>query len=860
MLRTALLLSLIAPLATLVRAEPATAGSAIQRSKAEKPDASVEAVKAALEAHFQARAEGEALAETRAALEDALGQAGGGLADPDLLEAVLASVRIDPKAKAKAGKVRELTYSGGSFLGSPLRYAVRLPRDYERGGEPGGRPWPLVVSIPDAEEGAARHLRERWTNRDLLEGAIILSPEMPADEAQWDRVMVDGAPGGLAAILTSLRLVTEELSVDPNRIVIVGTGAGIGAALGAGSHAPQLFAGVACQQGDGGSAYAENFATLPVYFGGASVKAKEFQAECERLGFEHCTIEVAPSEAATVEWMLVQSRDPFPSEVRLRVGEPFPTRSYWLRVAPNDPDARAKARIETDQNAVHIDTQGVSLVTLYLSDRMVDLDRPIDVFCNGVPRTVSVKRSLSQTIELILDGTSDPGAVYVAELVIDARGAPLEGDGAAAATSLLPLDPSDSEGHLALGHVQAHGHWFMDEARADLFDYLQDSAKAEARGWAERDGLYWQSTDVARLSKGERLDFFTGHWSTSKERRKHGEDGVRQDALWVPKEALAHLQKGEWHLDGEWLSAQEADRRHTRVETPWELMGLHAALETTVDRATAERALSEMATCVRDLERTLGVVPALPLEVVLLRDEEQFDRYAFGDPDGLRGPHHVGRQHVIHNAVFAESRYRRQGRKSAYAGAGVGLWDVHVPNGDAYGRHSARLAYALSWIDAIDPSRKATKRAAKKGITGEYFEAFSSEKKLPEWLRVGAAVYVERFFHDDTVELTENPDADRWWARDWSLTNLESVGGMGEAEAVFSQGMDPDDREGSRAFMLRAGALMSFMLDGDCEAVSEAHAAMCREFKAGRLLPKHTKALERAIIEHAEELREFAGE
>jgi hypothetical protein len=784
-------------------------------------DDSVDLVRAALEAHLQARADGDALAGTRAALEEALANAGdpnggGGLGDPSLLEAVLASMRTDSKPRAKAGKVRELDYAGGSFLEEPLRYAVRLPRDY--GSD--GRQWPLVVSIPDAGEGAAQHLRERWTSRELLDGAVILSPEMPKDEAQWDRVMVDGAPGGLAAVLTSLRLVTAELSVDLNRIVIVGTGAGIGTALAAGSHAPQRFAGVACQQGDGGFEYAENFATLPVYFGGASAEAKAFQAHCNRLGFEHCTIEVAPSEAATVEWMLAQSRHPFPDEVHLRVGKPFPTRVHWLRVAPNDPEAYAKARFEPGKNAIHVDTRGVSLVTLYLSDRMVDLDQPIDVHCNGVPRTLRVDRGLSQTLKLILDGTSDPGAVYVAELVIDPRGAPLEdgdvrGDGAA--TSEPEKSPLDDAAHLALGHVQERGHWFPDEARADLFKYLQNRAKAELRGWKERDGLYWQSSDLARLRRGERIDFFTGQWLTAEEQREGAE------IFWRP-------------------------------------VGLHANLETTVDRDTAERALSEMASCVRELERTLGATPELPLDVVLLRDEEQFDRYAFGDPDGRRGPHHVGRQHVIHNAVFAESRFQTLGRKTVYAGAGVGLWDVHVPNGDAFGRHSARLAYALSWIDAIDPSPKATRRAAKRGVDADYFEAFTAEKALPEWLRVGAAVYVERFFHDDTLELTENPDANRWWARDWSLSNLEAAGGMGEIEAVFSQGIDPDDRDGSRAFMLRAGALMAFMLDGNCVPVSAAHAVVCREFKAGRLLPKHTKALQQALVKHANELRAFAGE
>ena len=160
-------------------------------------------------------------------------------------------------------------------------------------------------------------------------------------------------------------------------------------------------------------------------------------------------------------------------------------------------------------------------------------------------------------------------------------------------------------------------------------------------------------------------------------------------------------------------------------------------------------------------------MPPLPLDVIIARTEEQADRIAFGAPDGRRAPLHGAGRHVIYGGYFAERRFEREGQKSLYDGAGVGVWNSEILHGDAFGVHSARLAYALSWVDAVDPCPKAEKAARKKGPGPDFLAEREAEKRLPAWLSWGAAVYAERFC-DTSLDLEAQP-GDPWWTRAWSI-------------------------------------------------------------------------------------------
>jgi hypothetical protein len=238
-----------------------------------------------------------------------------------------------------------------------------------------------------------------------------------------------------------------------------------------------------------------------------------------------------------------------------------------------------------------------------------------------------------------------------------------------------------------------------------------------------------------------------------------------------------------------------------------------------------------------------------------VRDEEQFDRFAFGDPDGRRRATHAGRLQTIDLAFFAESWFALAPNKLEFRGMGVGYWDGFLPNGDAYGVHSARFAVGLSYVEALDPSPKAVRGADAKSPKGDYYDAYQTEKHIPAWLRYGSAVYAERFFRDPGVAA----DGDAWWARKWSLENLKTLGALDKPSVAFTSRLDPDDRDKSRKLLLEWGMLVAFLLDGDCAPATAAHAEFKRALLRGELRPSDVTALETALINAEADVRTFAG-
>lgn len=763
-------------------------------------------------------------ADDRAAAVDACleGKSAEWLAAPADVQTALREALMPEESRLRPGNVRKLEYAEGSFARDPLRYAVRLPQGF--GKEDG--PWPLVLTLPEEGEAPERHLRDRWRDRELLQKAILVSPAMPEDVAAWSQVVVLGEPGGLARVLTTLRLCTEAFDVDPDRVLCVGTGdEGGKAALEAGRQFPQRFAGIACRAADAGIEQIDTLDNMPIRITVGGPEAEAFAKACGDKGFEAVSIDPSPDEEPLREWLLDQRRVAQPERVRVVAGKPFPTRCYWVGIAPIDPHtggAYARVRLHREDNAIVLEGGGVSFVRLYLSDAMLDLDQPIKLEVNGEAREEVARRSLRITRECMLDGISDLGAVYTAELIVDLR-APAE-------FSL----PGEEE---------------LAALSKDLMGSLQDPALAVTRGWVEREGVWHAPQERARIRSGDSRDPDSGVWVTRADRRRAAKGAMRVDDLWVDVDDAPKLAAGLFPVGDDWCDLPQANRRHTRIDAPWVIPSAFATIHATTDRRVAVAALVHMGRTIPDLERALGLVPPLPLDVVIARTEEQADRIAFGAPDGSRAPLHGAGRHVIYGGYFAERRFDRDGSKFVYDGAGVGVWNSEILHGDAFGVHSARLAYALSWVDAIDPCPKANKAARKKGPGPDFLAEREAEKRLPAWLSWGAAVYAERFFYDTSLDLEAQPDANPWWTRAWSIQNLEAAGGLGDLSEVFEVEMNPAEAKKARLQLLRAGTLMAFILDGKCKPVEEAHAAL----KAGLIEAGLEGSLDTALVTALEE-------
>lgn len=855
----------------------------------------------ALAAYLEARESGSGVVAVRAAVAKqvaALGEGAQGVhplaRSADLGRAAWLA-RSYPDERRRRGKVLEERFVGGSFGDKGLGYALRLPDDYD----PTGAAYPLIVAIPDHDETPAGHLRTYWTDSAFRQGAIVVVPEMPSDREQWTKVMVAGRPGGLAHVLTARRIASERHAVDFDRIYLAGRGKGVPAAIAAGNYGPQLFAGVLARTGDPDPVDVQgpdNFSNLPTLFLGGGANARAFQEASRGLGHDHCLVEPTGDAARIWSWMLANPRRSHPTKVTVRPGDPFPTRAYWMRVAATAPDVRVEARLDRGTNSVHFEFRGASRAILYLDDRLLDLDRPVRIVAGGFERELRVERHLPTMLDLWLEGTSDPGSFYVAEVLVDLSGAAgsanatpapaQDGDfqkrlneaggdaealwrvhetfasvgftehSRATLQRIVRLHPEHERARAALGHVRVAERWFTRPQAARAFERSQDPELAAARGYVQHQGQWMHPADRALSMRSLVQDPESGLWHSVADRRRLAEGWALQDEEWISPDEVEQMDLGLWKVEGDWLELPAANRRRARPEAPWQIPGAQIRVIATVDRDVALRARDEMERALDDLRLVFGAEPQLPLNVLVLRDEEQYDRFAFGAPDGRRAATSSSRLHFVHSAFLAESWFEKVERQLEYRGMGVCYYDPLFPHGERYGVHSARLAAGFSYVEALDPSPKAVRKAQTAGAPGlDFLGAHRAEKQLPDWLRYGGAVYAERYYRDPIVA----EDGDPFWTRTWSLENLAAAGGWRGLKQVLAFPLDADDRAGARKLLIEAGLVVSFLVDGDCAPVKEAHEQFKRRMISGRLSRSDLSALEDALLAHEEELRAFAG-
>ena len=433
--------------------------------------------------------------------------------------------------------------------------------------------------------------------------------------------------------------------------------------------------------------------------------------------------------------------------------------------------------------------------------------------------------------------------------------------GAAAAwKAVLDLDPENAPAHKALRHHLYDGRWF--ETYSALSAYQRDEARRmRAEKGLVRHGEAWvPERDLPFLRMGwKRAD--DGSWlrpgdaeRLAREAAYRAEGREQQDLVWVKPDEFDAWRAGRWKCGDEWLDTPQADAWHAALDRPWQILGEHFLVTSTAPRETVRSAAWHADRTHAELARLFGLQPAARPEIVVLRSLEQYNTFAGGDGVSRQPTEQTGHS-SIHFAFFAESRFDAATTPPVWNGAGVACWDASEPQLAPYGLHAVRHAAALAYVDAIDPSWNTVAAT----IAGDHpllpAAEFWSEKRIPAWVRLGAASYVERYFVDREV-----PDGgDPLWARKWALANLARQGGLEPLEKVFACELDAADPATSGRRIAEAGLVVAFVLDGPCGLVADAHADWKQALAEGGDLAVATRALTAAIAANEAKLRAFAG-
>jgi len=321
----------------------------------------------------------------------------------------------------------------------PARYLAYVPKGYDP-----RRPWPLVLAFHRNRETAKEHFYN-WETVAKTEKLILVFPVCPA-KSGWKTAH-------LKIPCSLLHHLAKVYNVDTNRVYISGAGSGGQLAWAAALRWPDRFAALVVRNAaldEVSRLYLRSAVNLPTYLivgqhGAADAFGSQLEAyrAMNSWGYDVRREEVPgysrnPSfpelNVKVMGWLEDKRRDPYTPRVRLVSFEAANAGAFWIYIEKFadtvfDPDRPVAIKAPFGQeydprqlrliylgemakgmaqviaavapgNRIHLVTKHVDELTVFLDDKMVDLDKPVRIVANGeVVFQGQVKRSLEQLFD-----------------------------------------------------------------------------------------------------------------------------------------------------------------------------------------------------------------------------------------------------------------------------------------------------------------------------------------------------------------------------------------------------------------------------------------------------------------------------
>ncbi len=437
---------------------------------------------------------------------------------------------------------------------------------------------------------------------------------------------------------------------------------------------------------------------------------------------------------------------------------------------------------------------------------------------------------------------------------------------------ILEVDDTHEAAHKKLRHHFYDGQWFT--SYASLSKYRREEAKRmkEEFGLVRYNDEWVPETDLPFLRMGWEKVGETYVDPVVALRTKQREEAVAQeyqqraeDSIWIAPADFDKWTQGLYLVDGEWVTKAEANAYHAEIATPWKYQGQHFEVWTTndVDAAGWVRYWADQT--YPQLVRLYGAEPDQKPVVACLNSLAQYNNFAAGDQAAQRQPTESNGFSSCHFAYLGDVWINvfpipedmvQEGQQPflpEYIGGGVSFYDVNDSTMAAWGAFSVRHAAGLSYASYVDrPWDTISQFFTGGGGGGTSPDAMWEEKRVPKWMTYGGAAFVERYFVDESAE---NPTE----IRAWSFGQLADKGKLSPLEDVFALPLDLGDIEGSTRYIQEAGVLVSFVLDGGCAPVVEAHQRFKDVLKSGAETDEAVAALQQAILDNQDALVAHCG-
>lgn len=474
-----------------------------------------------------------------------------------------------------------------------------------------------------------------------------------------------------------------------------------------------------------------------------------------------------------------------------------------------------------------------------------------------------------------VDGQIAAAGTDVAKLLELAKGfSTASKDDAAKKTykKIVELDPNHEEARKALRHHNYDGKWF--ESYAELSKYRrEEAAKMKEKGLVRWKDQWVKEVDKPYMDMGWVQDD-KGKWlnpvDAAREKqvaewKAGGYEYRADDSSWIAPAEKAQWTAGLWKCGDNWLDTAKANEFHAQIGQWWQREGEHFTVWSTCDWEGANWAVWYADQSYGDLVRLFGVQTTKKPHFVVLNGLEQYNQAAGGTPPLLPETEGIS---SLHGAYFADAFLvpDQATQTLQYYGCGVSYWDRKDEKLRSWGPFWLRWAAAQSYVEAIDPSWLALSELIAAATSGGQPNAntFWTEKKIPRWLRYGAASYAERFMKNPEAGDGGNP----WELREFAFAELQKGGNMHKLEEIFAFPLDLNDIDKSSRMYHEAGLVVSYLLDGadGDKKLKEKHAAFKAELKGAiagtgkpKALTEAIEALQKELEKNEKDIKKFAG-
>ncbi|MFP6762322.1 MAG: transglutaminase domain-containing protein, partial [Planctomycetaceae bacterium] len=317
-----------------------------------------------------------------------------------------ARLRDERAAEMKAGMLTQ-----GQF---------KMPFYYKSFGEQPADGWSMYISLHGGGGGTSRMNTGQWENQKRLyklkEGLYVV-PRAPTNTWNlWHQGHIDPLFERLLQNFAAIK------GVNFNRVYVMGYSAGGDGVYQLAPRMADRWAAAAMMAGHPNETSPLGLRNLPfaLQVGGkdAAYKRNEVAARWEKKldtlrkadeqGYEHF-VRIYPDkghwmglkDAVAIPWMAKYTRNPTPSRIVWKQDDVTHAQFYWLAV--DKPQARSLIVAEIDGQTIQVQSEDIDSVTVYLDDRMLDLDSPVTIQSSGhtlyegkVTRTIA---SLARTLK-----------------------------------------------------------------------------------------------------------------------------------------------------------------------------------------------------------------------------------------------------------------------------------------------------------------------------------------------------------------------------------------------------------------------------------------------------------------------------